>query len=178
MVATADQRTGERSACLSCQASSTLLLGEATPDSMRLSDGQCVFQAFLDDRAGIADHLCASFTIDLLFLLFEMSRCKEEECLWSATCSVRLPQVSWCSFVKGHLHSPKSGWDDLASTYALLLFKQAFEQRKSNRKVAEVTLSDQQNLCNYINCYYCNFPKFPKLLDQTPKSLLLHLLHL
>jgi hypothetical protein len=70
---------------------SALGFAQASPDAMRLTDAQCVFQTGMTHWAGGANGLGLLFSLELLALALEVWRRKEDGSLRAATRSFDLP---------------------------------------------------------------------------------------
>lgn len=83
---------------------SALGLAQTSPDSVRLTDAQCVVETRLAHRTCGADGFGLFFPTQLLALTLEVRRRKEDSSLRTATCSSNLPVFldALCT----HRHTP------------------------------------------------------------------------
>jgi hypothetical protein len=108
------------------QRGSALSLAQTSPDTVRLTDAQCVVETRLAHRARGADGLGLLFSPQLLALALEVRRRKEDRSLRTATCSPNLPVFldALCT----HRHTPLPG-----RTILLVLSRYKEKFRSSRR---------------------------------------------
>ncbi len=94
---------------------SALGLAQTSPDSVRLTDAQCVVETRLAHRTCGTDGLGLFFAPQLLALALEVRRWKEDDGLRATACSSNLPVFldALCT----HRHTPLPGADHTADTY-------------------------------------------------------------
>lgn len=86
---------------------SALCLAQTSPDTVRLTDAQCVAETRLPHHARGANGFCLFFPTQLLALALEVRRWKEDDSLRTAACSSNLPVFldALCT----HRHTPLPG---------------------------------------------------------------------
>jgi hypothetical protein len=83
---------------------SAFCLAQTSPDTVRLTDAQCVAETRLAHRARCADGFGLFFPAQLLALTLEVRRWKEDDSLRAATCSSYLP--IFLDALCTHRHTP------------------------------------------------------------------------
>ena len=86
---------------------SAFCLAQTSPDTVRLTDAQCVAETWLSHRTRCADGFGLFFPTQLLALTLEVRRWKEDDSLRATACSSHLP--IFLDALCTHRHTPLPG---------------------------------------------------------------------